>query len=399
MSNGGATRLDILIYAHDGRGLGHASRSIAIGMALRSLYPALRVLFVSGCSFSQELIGTSGLDWLKLPSYRTEVVDGKSRGIPGYSNFGDHQLGVIRSRTIAHYVEIYRPRVVLVDHTPQGKHRELVPAIEDSWRKYGPESVKWVLGVRGVVGAVRQARSALSAELFRKYYDTLLWYGDSGVLGRDHLVQLERQYGVAPVECGYVSRLAEQFPGSRGVSGTGEKYAGTVSVPWIGEKSIGFLRNLAEALKGLGTSVGVWRLFVGGLEEGRVGPQVSALFQDIENCRVEPPSARYVPALLQSKTALVYGGYNSLMDVIYAGIPFLAVLREMQDEEQRIHVGSILQAVGDRGSVLGESELSVDKIMRRLSANLQAGGAADPGIDLQGARTAAARLYRMVVVK
>ena len=53
-----AARLDVLIYAHDGRGLGHASRSIGVGMALRRLYPELKVLFVSGCSLSQELIGS-----------------------------------------------------------------------------------------------------------------------------------------------------------------------------------------------------------------------------------------------------------------------------------------------------------------------------------------------------
>jgi predicted glycosyltransferase len=55
-------RLDVLIYAHDGRGLGHASRSIGVGMALRRLYPDLKVLFVSGCSLSQELIGAAPLD-------------------------------------------------------------------------------------------------------------------------------------------------------------------------------------------------------------------------------------------------------------------------------------------------------------------------------------------------
>ena len=62
-------RLDVLIYAHDGRGLGHAGRSIGIGMALRRLAPQLKVLFVSGCSLAQELIGRAPLDWLKLPSY------------------------------------------------------------------------------------------------------------------------------------------------------------------------------------------------------------------------------------------------------------------------------------------------------------------------------------------
>ncbi|MGB3210935.1 MAG: hypothetical protein WBB19_09555, partial [Desulforhopalus sp.] len=122
-------RLDVLIYAHDGRGLGHASRSIGVGMALRRLFPELKVLFVSGCNLSQELIGRAPLDWLKLPSYETRVVRGKSMGIPGKSMFTDQQLGQFRSKELAHLVAMYRPRLVLVDHTPQGKHKELVQAV------------------------------------------------------------------------------------------------------------------------------------------------------------------------------------------------------------------------------------------------------------------------------
>ena len=111
--------LDILIYAHDGRGLGHASRSIGIGMALRRLFPNLKVLFVSGCRQSQELIGAAPLDWLKLPSYETIVENGKSRGIIGKSMFSDNQIGEFRAKELEHLVALYRPRLVLVDHTPQ----------------------------------------------------------------------------------------------------------------------------------------------------------------------------------------------------------------------------------------------------------------------------------------
>ncbi|MFC1516801.1 hypothetical protein ACFL7E_08620, partial [Thermodesulfobacteriota bacterium] len=76
-------RLDILLYAHDGRGLGHASRSIAIGMALKRLYPDFRVLQVTGCNLSQSLIDRAPLDWIKLPSYATRVHAGVSGGTDG----------------------------------------------------------------------------------------------------------------------------------------------------------------------------------------------------------------------------------------------------------------------------------------------------------------------------
>ena len=110
-------RLDILLYAHDGRGLGHVSRTIAIGIALRRLFPELRVLLLSGCSISQEFIGSAPLDWIKLPSYETVIKSGKSAGIPGKSNFEDRELGTLRGEQIRQIVTLYRPRVVLADHS------------------------------------------------------------------------------------------------------------------------------------------------------------------------------------------------------------------------------------------------------------------------------------------
>ena len=114
-------RLDLLIYAHDGRGLGHASRSVAIGLAVRRLFPELKVLFLSGAKQSADLIGEGELDWIKLPAYQTRVVGGVSKGCDGESNFSDRELGDIRSAMIRDLVVRLNPRCVLSDHMPQGQ--------------------------------------------------------------------------------------------------------------------------------------------------------------------------------------------------------------------------------------------------------------------------------------
>ena len=67
-------RLDLLIYAHDGRGLGHASRGVAVGAAVRRLFPELKVLLLSGCRQTGALIGPIPLDWIKLPAYEKVIV-------------------------------------------------------------------------------------------------------------------------------------------------------------------------------------------------------------------------------------------------------------------------------------------------------------------------------------
>lgn len=249
-------RLDILIYAHDGRGLGHISRSVGVGLALRRLYPHLRILFVSGSSFTKELVGMAPLDWIKLPSYKTLVAGGKSSGINGDSGFTDKELGALRLQDLAHIVSSYRPKLVLVDHSPWGKHRELLEALDKGCR-----STQWILGVRGVVGAVQQVQGKSVSEVFKQYYCGLLWYGDSSVLGKEHCLQLAEQYGFMPIECGYVSRLRE-YLSFHGKDQLKESWAGIVSVPWLGERSLAFLKYLAAALEKVSGQFGLWCLFV-----------------------------------------------------------------------------------------------------------------------------------------
>ena len=117
------------------------------------------ILFLSGCKESQDLIGTAPLDWIKLPSYETIVSDGRSRGVRGNSNFDDGELGQLRGEQIKQIVKTYNPRIILADHTPQGKHRELLPALQDN----NSSDIKWVLGLRGIPGNVSQVRSELAA--------------------------------------------------------------------------------------------------------------------------------------------------------------------------------------------------------------------------------------------
>ena len=386
MMERGVMRLDILIYAHDGRGLGHVSRSLGIAMALRRLYPRLKILFISGSAFTGELLGDAPLDWLKLPSYKTEVVDGTSKGVHGESMFSDGELGKLRRDELTHVVTLYKPRQVLVDHTPQGKHKELLGALEAS-----PVDCQWVLGVRGVVGTVSQAKGKRTRELFQKFYSGLLWYGDSAVLGGDHLQALQRQYGIAPLECGYVSRLGE-FVAVNGQVPEEKRWAGVVSVPWLGEYTKKFLESLAVSLKNIGPSYGKWCLFIASQSPSQ-GVMLKALFLKIPHCTLREPGAGYARELMRARCALIYGGYNSIVDVLYANIPALVILREMKDREQQRHVASLVTSCC--GGLTGVSEAEIDEELLQQILVKKLALPADHGkkIKADGAVRAARYLY------
>ena len=377
-------RLDILLYAHDGRGLGHASRTIAIGMALRRLAPTLRVLFVSGLKTSQELIGPVGLDWLKLPSYETEVAGGVSRGVVGNSRFDDRELGELRAAMLAQLVELYRPRLALADHTPQGKHRELIPALARS-----AHTTRWLLGVRGVVGEVAQARSALAGQVFAAHYRGLFWYGDSAVLGEGHLARLAERYRLQPIECGYVSRLRELRYWQEEAE-AGEALAGVISVPWLGEHTLAFLHLLAEVLALVGAESGRWRLFIGFGGDRRAQREVGELFGPLSHCRLEPLSgSRYLQALAAARTAVIYGGYNSVMDVLAVGVPALVVLREMRDNEQQRHLEKLLGATGSLLQTVAEHTATATELAEWLQATRTTAKVVGHSVNLDGAERAA----------
>lgn len=396
------SRLDILLYAHDGRGLGHVSRSAAIGMALRRLFPELSVLLVTGAAATQELIGDRGLDWLKLPSYATEVMAGVSRGVAGPSGFDDSELGELRARQLHQVVDLYRPRLVLADHTPQGKHRELIPALQHSSEKSGGQT-RWLLGVRGVVGGVAQVGSQTARATFNDHYHDLFWYGDSGVLGPAHLQWLRDFYQVAPYECGYVARLREVMAEAPAAISPGP--AATVSIPWLGEHTAHFLEQLAQAIRNLGGGYGGWNIFC--------ESKGQRFFKDIPHCQTLPFSGSgYVQSLAASRVAMIFGGYNSIIDVLSLGVPTVVVLREMADNEQQLHLEHLHKAAGTGLDSFDESQATtavlLDTLKRKLqlsnrrpSSSSRVAGAVSVQpqavINLTGAENAARRLTQLVL--
>jgi len=379
-------RADILLYAHDGRGLGHISRSVAIGLAVCRLSPVLRVLLVTGGAQTQELIGAAPLDWLKLPAYQTDVVAGRSRGIDGKSGYRDSELATIRAEHIRQIVKLYRPRLVLADHSPQGKHKELQLSLEDVEIK---KHTRWLLGMRGVIGRVKQTYSDLAIELFKQNYSNLLWYGDSTVLGTEHCQNLNSQFSTKAVECGYVSRLTElkYLAGSRGEKNTGPDC--TISVPWAGEMTHQFLELLAKFLENNDTGHRIFRLFLG----DDIAWEAKKRFEHLARCRVEPFGSTYPDTLVHSQHAIIYGGYNSLVDVIAAGKPALVILRNMQDQEQQQHLAALADKLPDNLFIVEEQDcvdspiLLEQKLLRLLSSRDDRRQAAE--INLSGAESAA----------
>jgi predicted glycosyltransferase len=381
-----STRLDFLIYAHDGRGLGHASRSIAIGLALRRLKPKCKTLFVSGCKQAADLIGNGTLDWIKLPSYATTIVEGRPEGVYGHANFYKSVLGQLRSEQLASIMKTFQPRIVLVDHGPMGKRSELLRALEIT----ETTDTQWVLGLRGIIGDDKAVWSDQSIQCFKDYYDSILWYGDTRVMGAEYSDIIENRFGVKPVESGYVSRLMES---KYLMTSEKDTLAGTISIPWGSEATWKFVIKIHDAIKGIGENYGPWRLFVD-KEKKEV---IQDLFRNLPFCTVYEVSEEYIPSLLNSRVALAYAGYNSISDILAAQIPTVILLRDIKDREQQIHVERLLPFIKANVSVLAESNTDTRSLQQALENQLHAPPWQNDIVNMNGAEIAALTLAEGIV--
>ncbi len=382
------TRLDCLLYAHDGRGFGHVSRTAAVGLALKRLYPQYRVLLITGSSKAAMMIGQGALDWIKLPSYLTVLKKGVSEGRDSNAGFYKSVLGNLRADMLEAVTKILKPRCVLVDHNPFGKRDELVKALE---HRQETDS-QWILGLRGIIGEDKTLWSQKSSALVGRHYREILWYGDSEILGAEPLARIREHFQQPVTEMGYVSRVLEMNHLLEHGGGASETAACTVSLPWLGESSSLLIDGLNEAIRAIGPGSGTFRIYV---PEDREA-EIKKRFQTLPNCLVEGISDSYIGSLLQSRSAIVYGGYNSLLDVVAAGLPSLVVLRTTRDREQQEHLSRLHRAIGKSWRVIEEDQISGQALEDNLRYLLSASGNEAPRVDCQGAEKSALHLHRIL---
>lgn len=380
------TRLDFLLYAHDGRGLGHISRTVGVGLALKRLYPEKTILIISGSSATGMLIGPAALDWIKLPSYQTVLKGGVSEGQTGNAGFYKSVLGRLRAQMLRSMVDILRPRCVLVDHNPAGKRDELIEALQHT----AENDCCWVLGLRGIIGDDRQLWSEKTASLVSRHYQEVLWYGDSKALGTEPVEKISRHFDKEVQTIGYVSRLQELKPylvGSRKAETA--QLACTISLPWLGEHTEKLWQSLYRAAKDCGPERGKWHLYVPGEEID----DMKELFAELSFCIIKPISEHYLTSLLHSKIALIYGGYNSLLDIMAAQIPALIVVRATKDREQVEHLERLERLAGTTWQVVEEQAITDLLVTQRFQDLFDQRKKSLPGIDINGAEKAAQYLH------
>jgi predicted glycosyltransferase len=327
----------VLMYCHDGFGLGHLRRTTTLAQNLRDAYPNSGILLAVGSASLPFWKDLPGLDYIKLPSIRKVATDcWSARSLPISADMAHG----IRASVLREVMLRYQPDLFVADYLPLGPAGELVPALKAA-RAIG---TRCVLGLRDILDAPDTVSKLWEqhgiAEAIEEWYDRVLVYGDPGVFDSVSAYGFSEKIAGMARYCGYVVndspheapervRARLNLATSRLVLVTGG--GGQDAAPLVRS----YLRGLRERVQGQVAPSFDSLVVLGPLMDRNTRNAIREEAQGLPvSIRTEVGDIRrYVAA---SDLVVTMGGYNSLMEVALARKPAVVVPRHGPSQEQKM---------------------------------------------------------------
>jgi predicted glycosyltransferase len=386
--------LRFLFYSHDGFGVGHTRRNLAIAAAMVDQCPQASVLVASSTDDAHRLGLPERVDVLKLPAL-CKIGNDEYRGRRLRLPTG--QIHGLRGCLLEAAVNSFRPALLLVDKHPFGVCGELRLALEAAKSAGG----RAVLGLRDILDDPVIVRREWAERHYDRaiegLYDRVLVYGQRVVF--DPIEQYALPGGVSERIrfCGYVVNrdddvstdawpLALHTPSrSRPV---------VLATTGGGEDGFALLENFIQA-----SAVAPWHGIV------VAGPMTPPDHLGILRDRAAAAQVDFLdfiprlPAAFDSIDALVcMGGYNTLTEAAAYGVPTVCVPRVTPRTEQLIRAQAferlgLLRAIHPKelnpATLSAAVQAALATGRRELRARVQA------ALTFEGARLAAEELLAL----
>lgn len=327
----------IAFYAVNGLGLGHVTRLLAIARSIRRLRPDCEMLFLTS-SEADDVIYREGFAAVKVPSKSIREQCGLK-----ISSF----VKTVQSVTW-NTISGFDPDVLVVDTFPTGSLEELLPVLR--WRQ------------RNVFVYREQRADSFQSDLLAAalpLYDIIVVPHET-LAAVGPLPQAGKAIAVGPILIRERNELKSRRAARRalGLPQEGELIYATFG----GGGDPNALRALQLAAAAL-RERGDVQLIAGVGPLLRDGPEHVA---GVHLLRGRFPMLDVLPAF---DAAIASAGYNSLHELLFAGVPTAAVPfgRVLDDQEQRA------QALADQGGCLVCTPLTRDSIERAIAQLLDRG--------------------------
>jgi predicted glycosyltransferase len=385
--SGRAPRL--LLYSHNGVGLGHFTRQLRLAAAFRQRRPDAALLLATGSHAAPELNRPFGFDCVALPSIRK---------IGRYQTWEPREPGIsitelirVRSDLLRRAVRRFKPDLLVADHLPAGPYGELLEALDELADCGGLA----VAGFRDIIDEPDFVRGLWrengTYEVLREHYAAICVYGAAEVMDFRRCYGLD---GEAAERLQYVGYLGQGPWRRRGARAT---LSPVVTASGGGGVDGGeLLAVFVDAAKALAPLLEGSRLVVGGplLSE----PELSELRRRAAGSGIEV--AHFMSGLdrriADSDLVVTMPGYNTTCEVLSSQARAIVVPRSGPSLEQRMRAAQLDR--WGRAIALEPVGLDSDRMAQAIETSLSRPTPTQPPVALDGLERAV-HLFETLVAR
>jgi predicted glycosyltransferase len=360
----------VLMYSHDGYGLGHFRRNTALAHAMVARDPAVEVVLLSGSPVADGWPLPPGVTVVRLPA---AVKTAAETYVPvearSMSGLRAERAGIISSTLLR-----MRPDIFLVDHSPLGLKGELALALRMA-REQLPHT-RVVLGLRDIIDDPAVVRATWTEQgiygVLDESYDQILVYGVRALHDITNLYGFPVSTASRTIFTGYVAKdrgleaevdgLASWPKSRRGgdhrilVMG-----GGGADADWLFRGFIKAWKRLERDLPGEALMV------LGPLMDAATRISIERRAQAVPRLTIMQSSKSVLSLVAAADLVVSMGGYNSMVEVLAARKPLIVCPRVAPRKEQLIRA-RLMAGLGLATVVRLESESS-----KALAAAIRAG--------------------------
>ncbi|NGX41844.1 MAG: UDP-N-acetylglucosamine--N-acetylmuramyl-(pentapeptide) pyrophosphoryl-undecaprenol N-acetylglucosamine transferase [Chlamydiae bacterium] len=332
----GSSSPSILMYSHDGFGLGHLKRNFNIAKQTVQEIPGSKALLIMGHTSIPFHPIPYGIDFVKLPSIiKMNHESWQPRSLPMESG----KFKELRASLIKNVAEHFRPDIFVVDYVPKGVWGELVPTLQ--FLKESNPKTKIVLGLRDVIDDPATTRQRWEKghtyDVIRQYYDKIFIYGSPEIYDTAYHYGLTGDLEEKISYCGYLCS-EEPFKSRERVRQELRLQHDHLVVITAGGGGDAYemMRSCMEALKILQKEVSVEAIFIAGpfmILEERQALEVQAEGLPVKVYTSTDGLLNYMNA---ADLLITMGSYNTMMEAVRLRRPTLVIPREGPSAEQKI---------------------------------------------------------------